>query len=652
MFFEDLKLDKTKFANLSGEHLIDDFIFSYDEKSYSLFTDAELIAAVGSVLVFDVECYINYFLVAFKHVETKRVVYFEITDYVDLDRSKLGWILQNFCIVGFNSRNYDLLVLTLAMYGYGRKELKKATNDIILDHLWIVNFEQKWGIKVPTLNHIDLIEVAPLKASLKLYGGRLHSPRMQELPIKHDAILTDKEIRFVRLYCINDLDVTAILYTELRPQLLLREQMSLEYKQDLRSRSDAQLAEHVITGELARLNGYRPKRPEIAAGTKFQYKIPHFVQYKTEHLQAMLEIVRNAEFIVGEDGAPELPKELKELTLQIGESSYRMGIGGLHSSEKCIAHRSDDNYMLIDKDVASYYPSIILNLELYPKHLGKSFLKVYRNIVDRRLEAKRTGNKVVNDSLKITINGSFGKLGNKYSALYSPDLLIQVTMTGQLCLLMLIEMIESVGIQVVSANTDGMVVKCHKDRYLDLESWVIYWQQVTGFITEETRYKAIYNRDVNNYIAIKEDGKFKVKGTYSERGSAGDSILSKNPESLICNDAVVQFLINKTPIEKTIRECKDIRRFVTIRTVKGGAEKSGVYLGKAVRWYYSKTIKGEINYVTSGNKVPNSDNAMPLMDLPTELPDDIDFEYYIAKANEILKEIGYGQRHKMQASLF
>src|ERR1017187_7366641 len=141
-----------------------------------------------------------------------------------------------------------------------------------------------------------------------------------------------------------------------------------------------------------------------------------------------------------------------------------MGIGGLHSAESGVAHVAGSNYMLIDRDVTSYYPSIILNLGLYPQHMGEAFLTVYRSLVERRVAAKKAGDKVTAESLKIAVNGSFGKLGSKWSALYAPDLLIRVTITGQLSLLMLIEMIELAGLPVLSGNTDGILVKCHKDR--------------------------------------------------------------------------------------------------------------------------------------------------------------------------------------------
>lgn len=354
----------------------------------------------------------------------------------------------------------------------------------------------------------------------------------------------------------------------------------------------------------------------------------------------MLEVVTKSKFVVDENGSIEMPKEIGNFKLKIGSCVYRMGIGGLHSSEKSVAHIADENTLLMDRDVSSFYPRIILNSQLFPKHLGRAFLTVYQSLVTRRLVAKETGDSVTADSLKIAVNGSFGKLGSKWSALYAPDLLIQVTVTGQLSLLLLIEMLELAGIPVVSANTDGVLIKCPVSLETRCAEIVAKWEELTGFLTEECRYKAVYSRDVNNYIAIKHDGKTKTKGSYAEKGSGGNTVLSKNPENLVCIDAVIAYITLQTPVAATVFGCKDMRRFVTVRNVKGGAVKSAVYVGKTIRWYYSTLMQGEINYNLTGNKVPNSDRAMPLMELSETLPNDLDFNRYIQVANEMLADLG------------
>jgi hypothetical protein len=186
----------------------------------------------------------------------------------------------------------------------------------------------------------------------------------------------------------------------------------------------------------------------------------------------------------------------------------------------------------------------------------------------------------------------------------------------------------------VSANTDGLVIYCPKNAVSKVRNIIGGWELVTGFDTEETQYKAIYMRDVNSYAAIKDDG-VKLKGAYTVAG------LSKNPTTEICSEAVVKFLSEGKDITTTIRNCKDIRKFVSVRKVTGGAVKDGTYLGKVVRWYYSSLAFGCIEYKLNGNKVPQSEGAMPCMTLPDQFPDDIDFNWYVNEANKILKEIGY-----------
>ncbi len=338
----------------------------------------------------------------------------------------------------------------------------------------------------------------------------------------------------------------------------------------------------------------------------------------TDEGRRALDIVEEAVFQINETGNVELPILLKNAEIKFGSSTYRMGIGGLHSSEASIAHHAT-GCRLIDRDVTSYYPAIILRLGMYPKQMGSEFLKVYSSLVAQRLRAKRDGDTVRSDSMKITINGSFGKFGSKWSTLYSPNLLIQTTITGQLCLLMLIEMLEHQGVPVVSANTDGLVIKCPTGADAAMERCIYVWETLTEFQTEATEYTALYSRDVNNYVALKAAGGTKLKGVFTPPG------LAKNP----------------TNVRETISKCADIRKFITIRKVNGGAVKGDLFLGKAVRWYYAKGEVGTITYKSTGYTVARSEGGKPLMTLPDAFPDDVDHEWYVREAEDILKDIGY-----------
>jgi hypothetical protein len=655
-------------------------------------TDEELMSVpAGSVFVFDVETYRNFFYVAFKCLANGKFVAFERSPDFDFNPMKLRWMLWRFCLVGFNSSTYDIPMVELAAAGLSCNDLKEASDFIIKSgqnwgtkKVTPFDIEKKYRIQIGRYNHIDLFNVCPVNggvsanpASLKLYAGRLHAARMQDLPFPESHILTAEDAAIVRPYCCNDLANTELLFNELAPELKLRMEMSDEYGIDLRSKSDAQVAEAVINSELQKVLGYYPRKPTLEADTVLAYNVPDFISYRSPQLQAVLQTVRDARFYLDGLGSPIMPPELEKLKVSIGGSIYKLGMGGLHSNEKKIAHFATDEIIIADNDVESFYPRIILNQRLFPPHLGEAFLQVYNQIVETRIhakaeaaKAKKAGDKAgakrwktIADSLKITINGSFGKLGNKYSTLYAPQLMLQVTITGQLVLLMLIEMLEEAGISVISGNTDGIVSKYHKDRHNEVRAIIAEWEHRTNFKTEETRYKAVYSRDVNSYIAIKEDGgdpeaRFldeqlgcKTKGTYSERGSALNSILSKNPETLICTDAVLQYLKNGVPVEKTIRDCKDIRRFVSVKNVKGGGEKNGLYLGKVVRWYYPKGEAGYIAYVGSGNKVGKTEGARPLMDLPEEFPSDVNYDWYVKEAIEMLYDCG-ALRKAETASLF
>jgi len=670
-------------------------------------------------LVLDIECYRNYFLVKFTHVVTLKVREYEMfyhgaDDQSDvLNAAEIRKILGNYRIVTFNGKNYDLPMLTMALVLAARLErgettvqrmlndLKEVSDHIILGNMRDWQFEQHYDVQVPRrIDHIDLIEVAPgVMISLKQYGGRMHSQRLQDLPIEPSAHIQPDDRGPMRAYCGNDLLTTIDLWNILQPQITLRENMSKMYGLDLRSKSDAQIAEAVLKSEIEKRTGKRVFKPDIRPGTRYKFVAPCFIKFRNPELQQILADIHAADFVIGNNGQPMEPPALTNRTITIGTSVYRLGLGGLHSSETSVAHYADDETLLIDRDVASYYPSIIINCRLFPRHMGEAFLAVYKSILDRRITAKRSGDKVTADSLKITLNGTFGKLGSWYSVLYAPDLMLQVTITGQLALLMLIEALEHFGIPVVSANTDGIVIKCPKWKKVELDSCIAWWEGATKFETEETRYKALFSRDVNNYIALKEKGGSKAKGTFTNAG------LMKNPQHEICNDAVAEFLEHGTPIEQTIIRCDDVRKFVVVRQVKGGGvqvthsrydEKltpagqrdfllqrgwritvpgpvakckmnfidgdeadmdvptayrrycgdDGIhYLGKVVRWVYAYGETGDIRYMkpnASGNrnKVAGSDGALPLMELPEHVPVNLDYGWYIKTAHGMLRDLG------------
>lgn len=599
-------------------------------------------------LVVDVECYRDYFLVVCLLPASGKSVSFELSDTCLFDGQKLSRLLCKYTAVTFNGNAYDMPMITAACSGkYNNSMLKALSDSLITSGMPAWRIMRERSLRVPDRwDHIDLIEVAPGQASLKIYGGRMHAPKLQDLPLDPSASIAPSQYALMREYCLNDCETTALLLAKLEKQIALRVAMGEQYGMDLRSKSDAQIAETVIKSELENLTGETYQRPQIAPGTAYRYKLPDFIAYKTPGLQALLADVLAADFVVADSGAVIMPDTLAGRQVTINGTTYSLGIGGLHSCESSAAHIADAETLLCDLDFASYYPFIIIGQSLYPQHLGRPFLDVYKSIVYRRIAAKRAKDTVTADSLKLSVNGSFGKLGSKYSVIYSPDLMIQTTISGQLTLLMLIESLELSGIHVVSANTDGIVVKTAKQNEDLMHQCVFDLEINTGFEMEQTNYRAIYSESVNNYVALKASGGVKGKGVYAM------PTLMKNPAGAVCVQAVYDYLEHGTPVEDTINGCDDMRQFAHLRQVKGGATKDSEAIGKSVRWYYSTCTSSPLLYAKNGNKVPKSEGAMPMMQLLDQCPADLDREYYIKEAKACLVKLGAITKKQKQKELF
>jgi len=649
-------------------------------------------------MICDIETYPNYNLFAF--MKNGKVTTFESWHkFTKKQCKKITKLMENNLIVTYNGNNYDIPLINYAVKKNASvNQMYMASKAIIEDRLKPFALYRKMNLAFEDrlkINHIDLKEPAPaVMISLKLYGSRLNSKVLWDLPYDPHTPLTIKQAETIVEYCENDLQITLDLFNGIKDRLELREQMSEQYDIDLRSKSDAQIAEAVMKSELAK-DGIHAERPHLDDGYNCYYKPPKYIKFKTKQLKQLFKKIKNQNFLLDNGGSVKIPAALSQEVITIGNTSYNIGIGGLHSMEKSLAVTKGK---MMNADYSSYYPFIILKNGYYPLHLGKKFLDVYKNIVTTRLKAKAEGDTLVANSLKITINGSFGKYGSKWSVLYSPDLLLQVTLTGQLTLLMLIEKLESKGISVVSANTDGLEMNIHtKKQEKKARKIIKKFDEVTGYEMEIGEYKALFARDVNNYVA-KYDGYVKAKGVYADPLDK-NNYLKKNSQTPIVFESVREFINNGTPIKKTINKCDDVTKFLSSRNVKGGGvfgvdleyvpvivseiqwvgerlaavplperweaslkrnkrvtksileeiekneaqyiKENGQYLGKVVRWYYS-TKGSAIYYKSNGNKVPKTDGAMPMMTLKKKIPKDLDYTWYYNEAEQMLLDLGIG----------
>ena len=638
--------------------LADDYLPHYElAKPFKLpeMTDAEVMDCAGKKLPWDTEFYGNYSLLGCMEPESGKVASFEWSPSFECwlaDLEKLAWILRNCTMVGFNDNAFDIPMIHAVLNGLNPEQLMRAVEHLIHGEdgrgTRPYQFYKDFKLKTFPIDNIDLIGLTPLGPSLKVCAGRLHTTRMADLPFKPGITLSPKQIQVLRWYWYNDLRNTKLLWDSHKTAIELREHMTAEYGVDVRSKSDPQVAEAVIRTEIQRITGRNYiAQAKIIPWRSFQYVPPAYIQYESPTMQWVLEFVRRQVFVIDEGGQPIMPNELASMDVRIGNGVYRIGMGGLHSQEKRVTHVAGDEYEIRDSDVTSYYPSMMIQQGMYPPNVGPEFLTVFKRIVDRRVSAKQAGDKATAETLKIVANGTFGKTGERHgrSVVYYPEMMIQVTVTGQLSLLLLIERLELAGIEVISANTDGMIVKCRLDQR-DLRNAIMaQWEKDTGLNLEHKVYKAVYSRDVNNYIALydkpdaKDQSPFrhgKAVGAY--RKTIDVYPLKWNPTCEICNEALIEYLATGRPMEETIRACTDIRKFLEMRLVRGGACKDGEYLGKAIRWYYSTEMVGEIIVANNGYSVPKSTGARPCMDLPEGIPPDLNYPYYVERAIALLDD--------------
>lgn len=602
------------------------------------------------VVVLDIESYPNYFLLAIKNIESGKVNTFELRGEFETFSKQTIAILDSQIkrcrSVGFNSLNYDIPMFRFALREASCLSLFEFGDKIIRNQWKFWRSNKEYGFKnTLDYDHVDLTEPAPgVFIGLKKYGARMHSHTIQDLPYPPGSTLTAEQQDNVLTYCENDLDLTIDLYNAIKSDLDLREQIGKDYMIDVMSKSGAQVAEAIFEDSLPEWK----KADKLPDNYRAQYSAPACIRFDSDNLRDLLELLEDHQYEIGNDGKPKLPPRLKPIV--IGETSYKPGLGGLHSKEKNRAVIAQADEYLIDSDVTSYYPSIICTQGLYPLHLSDKFKGVYKEILVSRLAAKKRVGEIWSmdpskrdqdelttqttkmDTNKLSLNASFGKFGSPYSKLYSPELMLATTLTGQLSLLMLIERLEMEGFKVVSANTDGIQTIVPRDRFNEYD-WIIFnWEADTGYDMEYTYYKAVYSQSVNSYLAVKLDNSTKGKGVFSRTS------LMKDPAAAIIPQAVTAYLTQGTPLDVTIKSCTDIRQFIIARMCSGGGAWRTGMIGKTLRWIW--TTDGEsILSAKNGNKVATSDDAMPLMTLPETIPWNINYSKYIEKANKLLTEI-------------
>jgi len=632
----------------------------------------------GTIRMLDVECYKNLFVIC---LDNPKQAFFSPQDLLNH-----LWTTYNedrpCTIVTYNGLGYDFPMLQFA-YQYFMTpvtdeqvmleicgELKVYSNKLIQEEK---GFRERLGLPAG-VRHIDLLPVCPVMTSLKLLGARLGCESIQDLPYHHESILTIEQQVEVIKYCLHDLEITRLVWEDRKGALDLR-----EWSQ--KNLSDAQMAERMLV----------PDRK-----CRGRNQIPS----KVEVFGYTFDINRGN----GSPVDPGFPDQV------VSGKTYQVGIGGLHSVDLpgVIDLRGVKNEVMLGVDVASMYPSLIIDVlsgimdepqertyreirknRLYSKHRSAEISKILRETEGNQSLKEELDHCKRNDALgKIQLNGTYGKLASQYSPLYNPKAMLSVTMSGQVFLLRLIRKMEACGIEVLSANTDGIECRLGIEKIEAFRSACKQWEVETKLVLEEEQVLFVARRDVNNYFLLTKSGKVKTKGIFEPT-----SIRKSLAFEIIYEAVMVSFGIGRkgevtatdvrSYITKLSQYPTEFHKFLSVRTVSGGAQLDPVFetrddwmlvgekewksvstgrtqkkrvsrpkpfevfvggtpVGRVIRWYIGVT--GQNVFTPKGGKVPLTDNAVLVQDLGKRPATPIDVEWYIGRAEKLRESLLNGSK--------
>jgi hypothetical protein len=500
--------------------------------------------------------------------------------------------------------------------------------------------------------------------SLKRLEFEMDLENIEEMPIHHTKIdMTKEEVAMTIDYCHNDVEATYEFYKITLGDTdhpLYRGDNRIELRRDIEEEfgipcmnySDSKIGDEMIKKFYCSEKGieYRelPKKGFFRKSIDVKNCIAKYVKFETPQLKDFLKKINKMQLGLQDD--------FKE-HIDFYGNVYSFMKGGLHTENKPKVFEADEEYEIIDWDVSSYYPAIIINNGKFPAHLGKEFLRGYKQMFDKRLELKPFAKKDkkikgIVGALKLAVNSVYGKSSDMQNWIYDRQLTMFTTITGELSLMMLIEKYETNGIHVISANTDGVTIKIKKDLLPLMHEINKEWSELTAYELERTDYSKIIFSTVNDYLAIMTNGEIKKKGDFLT-----DFELHKNKSARVVPIALEQYFVHGTPVEHTIRAhanlydfClrqKATRSFHYEGTNRSTGKKT-VY-NKLIRYYVSNTgdkifkIKNPecqtraaaISQIEAGEWVCKVCNFLP----KGSKVDNVNYDYYIEKANRLVLKI-------------
>lgn len=475
--------------------------------------------------IYDIETFPNIFTIAVLHVESGNKWMFEISDRKN-DLAAMCQLCKYIAeiggaMIGYNNLFFDYSLLHQFLTGKisTSQEAYRICQEIIVERSreYIVWDNKRLVIQIDLLR---IYNFDRLGVSLKLLEFNMGMESIQELPFEVGTTLTHSEKDVLIVYNWHDIEATRLFFELSRGEITFREELTAKYGIDFMNSDETKIGEDFFISKLEEVD---PQACYIKApgtwgrGTKRQTPRPEidlsivpfdYIKFERPEFNKVKDFITSKTIT-------ETKGVFKGLSAVVDGFSYDFGLGGIHASIESMTVYSDDEKIIVDLDVESYYPRLGIVNKMYPAHLGELFYKIYGEIFDMRKMHKKGTRE--NKLFKLCLNGAFGKTNSKYSTLYDPLYTMKTTLNGQFMLCMLAEqLIKIPGLSMVQCNTDGVTVLCPKKYILQLQLVRSWWEKLTGLNLEHNVYTKMFIRDVNNYAAEyydidKDTGERKIK---------------------------------------------------------------------------------------------------------------------------------------------
>lgn len=575
-----------------------------------------------TIYIYDIEVFSDDWIVVFRNPEGENN---HIVIHNDNYRLRAFLDQPDIIIGGFNNKHYDDWVVLTMILGGSNVEVKRH-NDFIISGEgsgWEFPFIQ---FKKKPFKSFDLKDDIPDPGiSLKAIEGNLKRP-IVESSVSFDTArkLTAAELEEVIRYCKTDVDATVDLYKARKEdyidaKALISDMYGLPVDEGI-GLTNAKLCARILGAKPQNFNDER------------DYVIPDNID-----TTLIPPAVLNFFMQIRDKSIPDVKlfgngKGSQGMTLDImlktggGSCPVTYAWGGVHGAKPCVTVEETPERVIINQDVASLYPNSMLNFGYCSRAMEDP--EAYRKLVERRLGYKHSGDKLRSAALKLPINTTYGAMLNRHNDLADRWAGRSVCISNQLAMTMLITMLAQrcETIDFVNINTDGIMFTIDRKEIAASEEIIAKWSKITRFEMERDDFVRVIQKDVNNYIGIKADGKIKTKGGYVSLYKGGN--FKTNSLSII-HKAVVDYLVNGVEAEKTIEECTDIFAFQQI--VKTGGTYEGSYhyvngkrepIQKVNRVYavrdpkYGAVVKGK--WITEKRKKDKASGKM--ISIPVEPP--------------------------------